>query len=553
MRRLAATLAVVLAVAGTPVARAAGGKPSQAAQPTGPKVLVLYDTAGPYGYLGGEYGLMVRNLLGHFDANATAKPVSSYSAGDMAANSATFYLGTTYEEGGWYAAGSAQRQAYEAFLADAAAGQSTLVWLGFNIWNLAWQWDPAWGAEGFAGRFGFSFQTLDESSWFNRVNYKATDLYKGAVLHENPGAVLDGCREEAGGIQDCAPGLGVVSVTDAAKATVFAEARSTFTGAKAPYVTKGGKLWYVGDIPFSFLSEEDRYLAFTDLLHDMLGIPHTERHRALVRLEDVSAMTSAAALRAVNDVLKRRGVQFGVATIPQYLDPLGATRRPVGIAGTATGKLLDDFEQAGNDIVQHGTTHQFGSIENPFNGMTGDDFEFYRVTKNEDWSLNFDGPVPGDSAAWAIDRMTTGKRELDKAKLRAIAWEPPHYTASAVDYAAIKTMYPVHWGRAVYFSPGAPDGRFVGQFFPYETTDVYGQRIIPENLGNIEPYPFHGYALTFPADLIRKAKAALVVRDGFASFFFHPDYPTSMLDQTVAGIQALGYQFVRPCTVSGNC
>ena len=40
------------------------------------------------------------------------------------------------------------------------------------------------------------------------------------------------------------------------------------------------------------------------------------------------------------------------------------------------------------------------------------------------------------------------------------------------------------------------------------------------------------------------AKANLVVRDGFASFYFHPFYDIAMLKQIVTGIKQAGYTFV---------
>jgi hypothetical protein len=40
-----------------------------------------------------------------------------------------------------------------------------------------------------------------------------------------------------------------------------------------------------------------------------------------------------------------------------------------------------------------------------------------------------------------------------------------------------------------------------------------------------------------------------VVRDGFASFYFHPFFDLSMLRETVDGIRALGYTFVSPASL----
>ena len=43
----------------------------------------------------------------------------------------------------------------------------------------------------------------------------------------------------------------------------------------------------------------------------------------------------------------------------------------------------------------------------------------------------------------------------------------------------------------------------------------------------------------------------LAVTQGVASFFFHPTYPLSYLQQIVAGIKALGYTFVGPTSLPG--
>ena len=87
------------------------------------------------------------------------------------------------------------------------------------------------------------------------------------------------------------------------------------------------------------------------------------------------------------------------------------------------------------------------------------------------------------------------------------------------------------------------------------TRDVYGQKILPENLGNIEPTrwpdPVLGpFPIRLPADIVRSASRNLVVRDAWASFFFHPFLSSSYLADTVAGIKSLGYQFVKASSVS---
>jgi uncharacterized protein YdaL len=89
----------------------------------------------------------------------------------------------------------------------------------------------------------------------------------------------------------------------------------------------------------------------------------------------------------------------------------------------------------------------------------------------------------------------------------------------------------------------------VGQFFPYVVNDVYGSKVLPENLGNYEPVMVNNHPPRSPAQMVESARRNLVVRDGFASFFYHPYYGVQALKETVEGIKALGYTFVSPTSL----
>jgi uncharacterized protein YdaL len=123
--------------------------------------------------------------------------------------------------------------------------------------------------------------------------------------------------------------------------------------------------------------------------------------------------------------------------------------------------------------------------------------------------------------------VTTANWELAPAGPPAPATlEDPHHAASVTDYRAIGARFATRWERSLYCGAvlsGAPPTTATspGQFFPY-VGDVYRTKVLPENLGSIEPEPFYSSPTRSPADLIDTAQKNLVVRDGFASFFFHP-------------------------------
>ena len=68
--------------------------------------------------------------------------------------------------------------------------------------------------------------------------------------------------------------------------------------------------------------------------------------------------------------------------------------------------------------------------------------------------------------------------------------------------------------------------------------------VVPENLGNIELELFNNHPAHLSADIVKSAQLNTAVRDGVASFFFHPYVATSYLQESVEGIQAAGYTFV---------
>jgi peptidoglycan/xylan/chitin deacetylase (PgdA/CDA1 family) len=92
-------------------------------------------------------------------------------------------------------------------------------------------------------------------------------------------------------------------------------------------------------------------------------------------------------------------------------------------------------------------------------------------------------------------------------------------------------------------------GQYEPQFFPFEIyRDVYGQAVLPENLGFVD-YLGSPDGVN-PIDvMLANAKRNRVLRDNWASFYFHPFFmqrpgAAADLDRLLKGLQALGYEFV---------
>jgi uncharacterized protein YdaL len=478
------------------------------------RTLVLYDYTGRWRWVGELDGIFTANLAGHFGPVDT-KPVSQYRSGELDGYAATIYVGSTYGD-----------RLPAAFLDDVLRTQRPVLWIADNIGELEDR------AGDFPKRYGWRSSVLDHSP-VAEVRYK--------------GATLTRWTRQSDGIMK-------YGTLDASRVRVLATAVRA-DGSTFPWAVRSRNLTYVGEVPYRYTSETDRYLIFADLLFDALAPKTHERHRALVRLEDINPISDPADLRAAADYLHSQGIPFGFGVSPYYRDPQGHDDAPHELLLRNAPKVvaaLKYLERRGGVLVDHGYTHQWDGGSNPYDGVTGDDVEFYRVLESPSGQVRDVGPLPGDdSPEWAEHRIAAAEREFAASGLpRPTIFEFPHYVASDHAYRAAARYFAVRWERSDYFAgllqPPVQYKHVEGQFFPYPVHDVYGSKVLPENLGSIAPSTWHTYKARLPADLIRAAKANLVVRDGFASFYFHPYLPLRYLKRTVAGLEALGYRFVRP-------
>lgn len=486
----------------------------------GTRTLVLYDTTGEYGWLGELYAIATANLASHFGP-WTARPVTSYQAGDVGAFDAVVYIGSTYDE-----------PLPAAFLEDVYATTKPVVWIYDNIWSLTSAYPD------FLARYGWMWAQFDLAP-VSKVVYKGVELTRDAVNN----------------------GAGIMSYwsVDPTVATVLAEAVRE-DGTRFPWAIRSRNLTYVGENPFVYVSETDRLLAFEDILFDTLDPTAPTRHRAIVRLEDLSPATDVAEVREVVDYLASEGIPFGFSVAPSYRDPLAVehpTATTLPLAGSELAELVAYMQARGGTSLMHGYTHQYDATRNPYTGVTADDFEFYRVTEAADHSLVLQGPVAEDSEAWALGRIDAAAEEFRAAGLPVPQiFVMPHYTGSSDAYGAVTTRVGIRWERALYFGGtllgGEIDyGRVIGQLFPFVVRDVYGSVVLPETVGDYEPDWFYTFPPHTVDDILAAADANMVVRDGFAAVYYHPFNGLEPMQDIVEGLRARGWTFVDPAGLVG--
>lgn len=511
-----------------------------AAQPSGDakRVLVIYTHSETidFGQAGRLYAIMLRNLIGHFTVDSEVAPLEAAKISQIAAADAVFFIGFIKD-----------RKLPPEFVQAMLKRTKPTVWLGSGI-------DQAIAADtggklgiAYVGKAGFDRPVPasgENPGFLDTIDYKGLTFTKHYAFDANSRTA------------QAEPNYVVVRITNSKRAQTVVEIRGSRSGTRAPFAVRSGAFWFFAELPFTYAGPRDRYLIFADLLFDILGTsPSVKEHRALVRLEDVHPFSRPSTIDRLSEYFQKRKVPFSVAVIPYYRDPNGLAGRPLKestLEDIRSIPLVEALKRAvarGGSIVQHGTTHQFGTLKNPNSGISGDDFEFWDVPNGR--------PIPElESEAVVRERLLMGKAMLERLGLKPFAFEVPHYQGSPLAYRVTGSIYPATYQRVTYYSneqgkvgTATPSATWVGQEFPFVIKrDHYGQLVLPENIGNLQ----YTRPVQSVDDLLRNADYAKTVRDGFASFFFHPfllegpDAEKAMgdLDRLVGGLRARGFRFV---------
>lgn len=313
------------------------------------------------------------------------------------------------------------------------------------------------------------------------------------------------------------PGMNLIRIKDEGKVKIISNAVDE-EGKAFPYVIKTKNLWYFADSPFSFANEGGRFLIFADLLHDILNEPHHESHLALLRIEDVNPETDPSSLKKVANFLSKERIPFQISLTPFFKDPDNQYERTL----SENPELVDAIKFAvkkGGTVVLHGSTHQW-------RGVTGEDYEFWDDIAGE--------PIMNESPEWIDQRIRSAIEECVRNGIHPLSWETPHYSASKNAYRIISEYFNTFNDRLMSAEISGTQ-----QIFPYpaKIKDL-GILLIPENSGYVD------FQKPEPEKIIESARNMLVVRDGIASFFFHPFVPIKNLKKIVKEMKKMGWEFI---------
>jgi uncharacterized protein YdaL len=539
-------------------------------------VHIYYDLSENSEYwIGKAYSVFLQNLMGHFpEFQQIVSPIERYKKGDIEKCHTSFYVGSYFNN-----------KIPTDFFVDFEKTKKNVVWMGYNIWMPGLDW--------FEKQFGYKYEKLttlnkDLKDEKGRPTFFKNVIYKGETFFKFGEWSLDNK------VQFMAPfeNTELKKTVENTSTTVLAEIVHNGTGDKLPYILRNKNKFYVADVPFSYIHEADRYMVIADLLFDALDAkPRHNGKFGLVRMEDIHPEAEIFYMYDAMKVLKSLNVPIEISLVPYFYDPLGASSLPRIFTAMNESprfmQLLNDAQKNGAEFIWHGVTHQYRMMKNPHSGMSGDDFEFWDAVNNTE--------LPDDTPAWVLRRMEDGLKIFKKAGLDFVGWLTPHYQASAKDYIIFGKIFEWNFGRVIYFNhdvsgfdykqdtskllmhnkdPNAAavrqaafnnlqvtvNSRWQGQLYPYEIYgDVYGQRLIPENLGNSQPY--RSDHVVWPRtveDVLADASRNRVIRDSWASLFYHPylfqtvigggrgAFPgdTADLTRILSEIKKMGYNFV---------
>lgn len=485
------------------------------AVPERSSVLVLYPDEGEDHALGELHAVNIANLAGRH-AEAALAAISEYQPNDRDGHDALIVVNSTYGQ-----------TLPAALLDDAINSEGTTMWI---------QPDPASlqaAAPGLAARVGWLAEAATTKAFPDVV-------YRGEHFSRNPMST-DSVAE--------------VRITDPERVEVLAEMQAA-DGEVTPWALRSGDLTWISESPMAYASEDDRYLVFADILSRTLAPDAPEIHQALMRIEDIGPNADPEQLQTLLAAIEALDVPFSATVYDTFADPAGHYSNGRSRQFTLNERpyltaALRDMARAGGTLIMHGHTHQHGETPNPNFAVSGSDYEFFRVGLDPAGRFDLLGPLADDDGAMWDERLDLAFDNWAEAGLpRPWLFTSPHYAASPSAYRSMGERFPARLERVLYFggeASGDPDvdpALFSEQFFPYPVRDIRGDVILPETLGNwAPPGSVHGRSMEA---MLETARRNLVLRDSYASFFFHWYLDPARLTELTRSLQAMGYEFVSP-------
>lgn len=222
-------------------------------------VKIYYDRSPIPGYTTGySHALLFKNLVNHFYlGNQFIVPIEEYQAGDLLTCPYNFYLGSYYNN-----------VLPTSFLMESMNPTTTIVWMGYNIWQL--------GAL-FSNHFGYQFFGLSKFNPYVKDNtgtpsFFSSIVYKDVIFKkDSPERPLNAAKLpfEMAILQP---------VFNPPLSQSLAIAKNPWSNEFFPYAIKRNNKYYLAEVPLAYMYESQQYLVLADLLFDIFNYAPTHSH-----------------------------------------------------------------------------------------------------------------------------------------------------------------------------------------------------------------------------------------------------------------------------------
>ena len=289
--------------------------------------------------------------------------------------------------------------------------------------------------------------------------------------------------------------------------------------ASLPHIVQDGDALFVnGDISFdsSDVARRGVMLVICDAITQFLQAqPLPSRPLAMLRLEDVSALTPVPRLENIVRFLAAAHVPYGIGVIPD-----------LQVKGKVVPSLRNNKEllKVLHWAAAHGATVILHGLHHCCSSEDAEGYEF--------WDRDHNAPLSHDSAEWMRSQVANGITAANALGLHPQIWETPHYSASPIDYGVVSEFFGTAWELR------RPTG-----WLPWVLRrDQYGTMLMPEDLGYVS---VDGTKTV--ADQLTRAREILVCQSCLAAGFLHPSTIwIEAVREYVNGLRDLGYVFVDP-------
>lgn len=303
-----------------------------------------------------------------------------------------------------------------------------------------------------------------------------------------------------------------VRVTKPDKVVIYARAvLSKYK--KSAYIVKSDKFWYIADNPLSKAREGSSYLAFLDILHNIVK-DHEQHRKAVIRVDNINPNSNPGKLQTIVDFLWFSKVPFAMSVTPVYKK--SEKSKAVYLSQKKDLiKVIKDGQEKGGVVILNGYTHQRVK-------ETGTDIEFGNVAEQ--------GKKLPEDKLGTEKRVQLAIKEMEKSGFDPKVWQTPYYRATPEDYKIFSKYF-----KFVFERGTEPPSPFIIE------KNSQGQKVVPENLGYVA-YNKTPLKETIP----ERAWRMQVVRDTYAGFSIQDSISTEQLVKIINKVKGMGYTFISP-------